>query len=113
MTDIGDFDSWYRSEHKNVLAVVTMLCGQDFARAEDATNDAFVKALERWPSVREMESPGGWVTRVAVNKARRSFRLRSRRIRQQNANGIAVEDRHLDSELWLSLIHISEPTRPY
>ena len=100
MTDTGDFDSWYRSEHKNVLAVVTMLCGQDHARAEDATNDAFVKALERWPSVREMESPGGWVTRVAVNKAKRSLRLRGRRIRQLDANKVAVEDRHLDGELW-------------
>ena len=70
MTDAADFDSWYQSEHKCVLAAMTMLCGQDFARAEDATNDAFVKALEQWPRVREMESPGGWVTSVALNKAK-------------------------------------------
>lgn len=100
MTDASGFDAWYQSEHKNVLAAVTMLCGQDYARAEDATNDAFVKALERWSSVREMEAPGGWVTRVALNKAKRSLRLRGRRIRQQHIASVAVEDRHVDAELW-------------
>ena len=100
MTETDDFDSWYRSEHKNVLAVVTLLCGHDFARAEDATNDAFLKALERWPSVRTMESPGGWVTRVALNKAKRSLRLRGRRVRQLHTDKVAAEDRHLDGELW-------------
>ncbi len=34
-------------------------CGGDHARAEDATNEAFVSALERWDAVSKMESPRG------------------------------------------------------
>jgi len=58
-----------------------------------------VKALERWPSVREMEAPGGWVTKVAVNKAKRSLRLRGRRVRLLHADD-KIEDQHIDNELW-------------
>jgi len=99
MTEAPDFDAWYKSEYKNVLAAVTLLCGNDFARAEDAANDAFVKALEQWPSVREMDSPGGWVTRVAVNKAKRSLRIRGRRVRRLHARD-KIEDTHVDTDLW-------------
>ena len=98
---IDDFDSWYRIEHKRVLATTIMLCGSDYARAEDAVNAAFVKALTRWSTVREMDAPGGWVTRVALNNAKRSLRIRNRRIRQLHSQTEGfVEDRYRDAELW-------------
>ena len=110
MTETVDFDSWYRREHKKVLAVVTMLCAPDHARAEDATNDAFVKALERWPSVGKMDAPGAWVTRVALNKAKRSLRLRGRRIRLLHTEDV-VEDKHIDGELWRAVSELPERQR--
>lgn len=96
-----DFDSWYQQEHKRVLAAVIMVTGDDRARAEDAVNDAFVKAFERWESVGQMASPGGWVTRVAMNNAKRSLRLRARRIRKLHAESLmGVEDSHSNIDLW-------------
>jgi RNA polymerase sigma factor (sigma-70 family) len=70
-----DFDLWYRREHPRVLAVCAALSG-DVSAAADAADEAFVRALERWPSVSEMASPGGWVQVVALNHLRRVLRRR-------------------------------------
>lgn len=45
-----------------------------FADARDITDEAFARALGDWPRVRMMESPGGWVSRVAVNELKRRHR---------------------------------------
>jgi RNA polymerase sigma-70 factor, ECF subfamily len=41
----------------------------DFDLAEEAVQEAFVVALERWPRDGLPENPGAWITRVARNKA--------------------------------------------
>jgi RNA polymerase sigma factor (sigma-70 family) len=69
----SDFDAWYEEEHPRVLAALTVASGRaDVAR--DATDEAFVRAYERWERVRRMASPGGWLYRVALNDLRRRFR---------------------------------------
>ena len=41
----------------------------DFDAAEEAVQEAFVVALERWPRDGLPDNPGAWITRVARNKA--------------------------------------------
>jgi RNA polymerase sigma-70 factor (ECF subfamily) len=41
----------------------------DFDAAEEAVQEAFVVALERWPGDGVPDNPGAWITRVARNKA--------------------------------------------
>ncbi len=41
----------------------------DFDAAEEAVQEAFVVALERWPTDGMPDNPGAWITRVARNKA--------------------------------------------
>jgi RNA polymerase sigma-70 factor (ECF subfamily) len=41
----------------------------DFDLAEEAVQEAFVVALERWPADGTPDNPGAWITRVARNKA--------------------------------------------
>ena len=41
----------------------------DFDLAEEAVQEAFVVALERWPDDGVPDNPGAWITRVARNKA--------------------------------------------
>lgn len=41
----------------------------DFDAAEEAVQEAFVVALERWPRDGVPDNPGAWITRVARNKA--------------------------------------------
>lgn len=84
MADRGNFNAWYRTNYPRVLAVVLVVC-RDLPRAEDASNDAFVKAYERWEKIAIMDSPTAWVTKVAVNNAKRSLRRRARHMELLNS----------------------------
>jgi RNA polymerase sigma factor (sigma-70 family) len=68
-----DFDAWYEEQHPLVLAALTVASGQPDVAAE-ATDEAFLRAYERWERVRRMGSPGGWLYRVALNDLRRRTR---------------------------------------
>ena len=41
----------------------------DLERAEDAVQDAFTKALERWPTIGIPDNPGAWIVTTARNSA--------------------------------------------
>jgi RNA polymerase sigma factor (sigma-70 family) len=71
----GSFESWYRGVHPRLLATLTVMSG-DVEAARDATAEAFTRALERWPRVRNMDAPEAWVHRVGVNVLRRWHRRR-------------------------------------
>ena len=98
----SDFGAWYEEEHPRVLAALTVASGRaDVAR--EATDEAFVRAYERWERVRRMASPGGWLYRVALNDLRRRCRrqaierelLRRRRPGDETASAPAALDPHV------------------
>jgi RNA polymerase sigma factor (sigma-70 family) len=70
------FDDWYIEARPKVLAAVALWCGSVDVAA-DAADEAFVRALDRWPKVRAMASPTGWTVTVVMNVARRRARRRS------------------------------------
>jgi RNA polymerase sigma-70 factor (ECF subfamily) len=67
------FDELYELEFQPVLRAVFLLCG-NAQLAEDATQEAFARALARWRRLRSHPVPGGWVTTTAMNVARRQLR---------------------------------------
>lgn len=67
------FEDLYRSEGPSVLATVYLLC-RDQTIAEEATQEAFVRALERWGRLAEKPWAAGWVVTTALNVARRAMR---------------------------------------
>jgi RNA polymerase sigma-70 factor (ECF subfamily) len=69
------FEELYRSEFQTVFRAVWALCG-DRSVAEDATQEAFARALERWRRLRDRSWTGAWVTTTAMNAARRALRRR-------------------------------------
>lgn len=73
---LSSFDDWYAVEHPRVAATLVVVTG-DRDLAADAVDEGFARALERWDQVRAMTSPGGWVTTVALNYARRTARRRT------------------------------------
>ena len=73
----ADFREFYEREYPTVLGA-TFLLARDRSAAEDATQEGFARALERWERLRDKEWVGGWVMRTAMNSVRRSRRLRSR-----------------------------------
>jgi RNA polymerase sigma-70 factor, ECF subfamily len=69
------FAELYKAEHDRVFRVTYALC-RDYATAEDATQEAFARALERWDRLRDQSWAAGWVTSTALNVARRTLRRR-------------------------------------
>lgn len=108
---MSNFEQWYEREHPRVLSACAALTGE-VDEAGEATDEAFARALERWPSVVAMASPGGWVQVVALNRLRRNLRRRSRERhlftktpRDANPATLAVPD----PDLWAAVAGL--PTR--
>lgn len=102
---MDDFEAWYEQERPRVLAVCIALTGVP-DEASEATDEAFVRALERWPMVGGMVSPGGWVQVVALNHLRRHLRRRSRerRLLQASRGAPGVAGNQVpDSDLWAAV----------
>lgn len=62
------FVRFFRDEFPAVVALVYGLSGSR-AAAEDVAQEAFLRAHREWKRVEAMDSPGGWVRRVAINQA--------------------------------------------
>lgn len=81
MDDAEAFAAFYRANHGSVLVAVRATLGEA-QLAREAVDEAFVRAAERWPKVREADRPAAWTYRVAVNWAtswRRKLSLRPTR----------------------------------
>lgn len=87
---VRDFEEWYRALRPRMRPALTAWCG-DPSLAADAMDEAFVRALERWSRVSEMDSPEGWLWRTATNSIRRRERRRTLESqllrRQRDASG--------------------------
>ncbi|MDQ3894149.1 MAG: RNA polymerase sigma factor [Actinomycetota bacterium] len=65
---IDDLASAYRDEFSRSVAILARVLG-DLDRAEDAVQDAFATALERWPRDGTPANPGAWIVTTARNRA--------------------------------------------
>jgi RNA polymerase sigma-70 factor (ECF subfamily) len=61
-------DRTFRQESGQAVATLIRVL-RDFDAAEEAVQEAFVAALERWPRDGVPDNPGAWITQVARNKA--------------------------------------------
>lgn len=68
-----DFADFYASESLRLVRALHLLTGS-VAEAEDLAQEAMVRAYERWARVRTMDSPIGYVYRVAFHLNRRRLR---------------------------------------
>jgi RNA polymerase sigma-70 factor, ECF subfamily len=74
----------------------------DFDAAEEAVQEAFIVALERWPRDGVPENPGAWITRVARNRAidrlRREKTLRVKKKELEGLEALAPDSEELQPE---------------
>jgi RNA polymerase sigma-70 factor, ECF subfamily len=76
--DLGQrIDRLYRAESRRVLATLVRLLG-DFDLAEEALQDAFTAAVERWPRDGTPANPRAWLISTGRFKAIDRLRRRSR-----------------------------------
>ena len=64
----SEIEKIFRDEAGRSLATLIRLVG-DFDLAEDALQDAFATALERWPATELPSNPRAWLVNVGRNKA--------------------------------------------
>lgn len=70
-----DFAAWYGSTYPRVRRSLTLAVG-DAELADEATAEAFARALERWQHVRGLGAPHAWVHTVGLNLVRSTLRRR-------------------------------------
>jgi len=58
----------FREEYGRAVAVLIRAFG-DISMAEEAVQDAFIEAVQRWPSTGLPPSPAGWIVTAARNRA--------------------------------------------
>ena len=75
--DTGAFEALYRRHLGRVHGVILRLVGHQHSRAEDLTQEAFVRAWQALPGFRFESAFGTWLHRLAANTA--LMELRSRR----------------------------------
>ncbi len=68
MTAVGTVERVFREESGRILATLIRTCG-DFDLAEEAMQEAFAVALERWSRDGVPSNPGAWITTTARRKA--------------------------------------------
>lgn len=94
------FEVLYRRHADRVYGAVLRLAAYDHARAEDLTQEAFVRAWQKLEGFRFESAFGTWVYRLAVNVALMSIRAR-------NADPVTI----LDDEHLPDITDIDNPVR--
>jgi RNA polymerase sigma-70 factor (ECF subfamily) len=74
----ADVERVFREEYGRAVAVLVRVFG-DIDIAEEAVQDAFTTALERWPSTGLPPSPAGWIITTGRNRAVDRLRRESSR----------------------------------
>ena len=68
-------EALYAAAYQRLVGVTGAICG-DRAEAEEAVQDAFVRLIGRWDTIRSYDDPEAWVRRVALGKVSNARRKR-------------------------------------
>jgi len=74
--DMGAFEELYRGHVGRVHGAILRLVGMDRGRAEELTQDAFVRAWQKLSSFRHESAFSTWLYRLGVNTALMALRAR-------------------------------------
>jgi RNA polymerase sigma-70 factor (ECF subfamily) len=101
-----DFGVFYRREFAPVVRLAYVLTGR-IDLAEEAAQDAFLAAYQRWDRIAAYDDPGAWVRRVATNRCISGFRKRRSELRAllrlSRRPAPPDEIAESDSELWAAV----------
>jgi RNA polymerase sigma-70 factor, ECF subfamily len=93
---VGTLDQVFRDQWGRVLAALIGFLG-DFDLAEEAAQEAFAIAAERWPRDGAPTNPGAWLVRTARNRA--IDRIRRDRTLAAKTRLLQVPDQAEDSRM--------------
>ncbi|MFD5704113.1 SigE family RNA polymerase sigma factor [Streptomyces lasiicapitis] len=82
----AEFDAFYAATAKRLVATVYAITG-DLAEAEDAVQEAYVRAWQRWGRITRDGDPLPWVRTVATRLAISTWRRTRNRVRAHFRHG--------------------------
>jgi RNA polymerase sigma-70 factor, ECF subfamily len=68
-----EFDAFFHRHHPRLFAALCLTTG-DRHEADEIAQDAFLKLLERWDRVTQMDDPAGYLFTTAMNLFRKRYR---------------------------------------
>ena len=98
--DRGEFEQVFRSAYSSVLRTAFLVL-HDRGRAEEVTQDAFLRLYEKWPQAVAFDHPVAWVRKVVVRDAIR----RAERERRQVVLPFVADNGKADRLPDLDLLH--------
>jgi RNA polymerase sigma-70 factor, ECF subfamily len=89
--DVVALEGAYRDSAGRAVATLVRLFG-DIDLAEEAVQEAFTVAAERWPATGVPPNPGGWIVTTARNKALDRLRRESSRYSRETQAALLTVD---------------------
>jgi RNA polymerase sigma-70 factor (ECF subfamily) len=107
-----EFAAWYQAELPRIGRAIALAVG-DLGLAEEATAEAFARALNAWDRVGRMDRPAAWVYTVALNEVRRSWRRGQleRRYTQRLRDEQVPPPAPPDDDLWRAVAALAPRAR--
>ena len=92
-----DFDDFYTNTSRRMVGQVFVLVG-NLGEAEDAVQEAYCRAWQRWSMLRTYADPEGWVRTVAYRIAVSAWRKTRNRLIAHRRHGAAADVPELGPE---------------
>jgi len=80
------FDEFYQGSRQRVVAFLYAMSG-DRGDAQDAAQEAYVRAWQRWSTISQYEDPEAWVRKVGYNLCASRFRKARGRLAAYRRHG--------------------------
>lgn len=90
MSTVLEFEEFYESTRHRVVAFLYAVSG-DRADAQDAAQEAYARAWQRWNRIRSYDDPEAWVRTVAYRLVLSAWRRTRNRLLAHRRHGAAVD----------------------
>ena len=111
--DGAGFDAFFVGEYPHLVALGLALT-RDRELADDVAQEALLRAYRDWSRVAQLERPGAWVRRAALNLiADRGRRASTARLAQHRlgAGESVAQDSLFDAEFWSTVAGLPDRQR--
>ena len=81
-TPAGTFEEFFEATHRRLFTALCLVTGERY-EAEEIAQEAFLRVLEHWERVAELEDPESYVFRVAMNVFRSRYRRAALAVRRR------------------------------
>ncbi|MGD0704275.1 MAG: SigE family RNA polymerase sigma factor [Trebonia sp.] len=85
MPKTDDFDMFYAATSRRLVGQIFAMTG-DLGEAEDAVQEAYIRAWRRWPRIRAYEDPEAWLRVVAYRITVNSWQKARNRLTAHRAS---------------------------